>query len=77
MYMLRDVIPIMDAKVEQHIIIKFLCGEGVDPVEIHSRLLHAFQEDIYTLSSIYEWIRAFRTERTNVVDEHRSEWTIG
>jgi hypothetical protein len=63
----------MDMKVEQHVIIKFLCGEGADHVERHSRLLNTFQEDAYTLSSIYEWIKAFQTSRTSVVDEYQSE----
>jgi transposase len=62
----------MHVTVKQRIISQFLWTEGADPVEIHSRLLHAFAEDAYTLSSVYEWIRAFRTGRTSVVDEHRS-----
>jgi hypothetical protein len=44
----------MDATAEQRVISKFLCGEGTDPVEIHSRLLHAVQEDGDTFSSIDE-----------------------
>jgi hypothetical protein len=44
----------MTAKPEQRIIMKFLCSDGTDPVEIHSRFLQAFQEDAYMLSSVYE-----------------------
>jgi hypothetical protein len=56
----------MKAKVEQRAIIKFLSNEGADATEIHHRLLRAFQEDAYTLSSVYEWIRVFKTGRTIV-----------
>jgi hypothetical protein len=62
----------MDAKLEQRVIIKLLSNEGADPIEIHSRLLRAFQEDAYMLSSVYEWIRAFKTGRRSVLDEHRA-----
>jgi hypothetical protein len=54
MYTLQDVILNMDGKVEQLVIIKFLCGERANLVEIHSRLMQVFQEDSYTLSNIYE-----------------------
>jgi transposase len=62
----------MDAKTEQRVIIKFLSSEGADAIEIHDRLLRAFQQDAYTISSVYEWIRAFKMGRTSVADEHRA-----
>jgi hypothetical protein len=62
----------MNVKLEQRIIIKFLWSEITDLVGIHSRLLWAFREDAYTLSSVYEWIKAFKTGRTSVLDEHRT-----
>jgi hypothetical protein len=62
----------MDAKMGQRVIITFLSSEGVDAIEIHSRLLQVFQEDAYTISGVYEWIRAFKTGRTSVTDEHRA-----
>jgi hypothetical protein len=46
----------MNAKVEARVIIKFLSNEGAYAIEIHHRLLQAFQEDVYTISSVYEWI---------------------
>jgi hypothetical protein len=46
----------MDARVEQRVIIKFLSNEGADPTEVHHKLLRNFQEDVYTVSSAYEWI---------------------
>jgi hypothetical protein len=70
--MLKDINLFMNAKLEQGVIIKFLRGEDIDPVEIHHRLLCAFQEDAYELSSVYEWIRAFKPERTNLLDDHRA-----
>jgi hypothetical protein len=39
----------------------------------HSTLLQTFQGDVYTLSSVHEWIRAFKTGRTSVLDDHRAE----
>jgi hypothetical protein len=47
----------------------FPWSEGRDPVEIHSRLLGVFQEDVYMLSSLYEWIKAFETGSTSVLDK--------
>jgi hypothetical protein len=40
---------------------------------MHDRLLRAFQDDAYTISSVYEWIRVFRTERTIVLDGRWAE----
>jgi adenosylmethionine-8-amino-7-oxononanoate aminotransferase len=45
----------MDAKVEQHVIIKFFSNEGTTAVEIASKLLRAFQEDACLLPIVYEW----------------------
>jgi hypothetical protein len=62
----------MNPKVEQRVIIKFLSNEGEDATEMHHRLLQAFHEDAYTLSSVYEWIQAFETRRTIVWDDYRA-----
>jgi hypothetical protein len=51
---------------------KFLWSEKRDPVEIHYRLLRAFREDAYLISSVREWIRAFKTAHTIVLDELRA-----
>jgi hypothetical protein len=40
--------------------------------KIHHRLRGAFQEDVYTLSSVYKWGRAFKTGLKKVLNEHRS-----
>jgi hypothetical protein len=50
---------------------KFLLSEKRDAVEIHSKIVQAFQEDGYTLSSVYEWIRVFKTGSINVLDDAR------
>jgi hypothetical protein len=47
--------------------IKFLSNEGTTAVEIESRLLQASHEDAYTVSCVYECIRAFKTARTRVL----------
>jgi hypothetical protein len=62
----------MNAKLKQRVIITFLWSEDIDPVEIHHRLLRAFREDADVLSSVYEWIRAFKSGRTNLLDDHRA-----
>jgi hypothetical protein len=46
----------MKAKAEQRVIIKFLSNERANATEIHHRLFQAFQEDVYTLFRVYEWI---------------------
>jgi hypothetical protein len=53
----------MNAKVKQRIIIKFLSNEETDAIKIHHRLLRAFQENICTPSSAYEWLSLFKTGR--------------
>jgi hypothetical protein len=62
----------MNAKLEQRVIMKSPWSEKTDPVEMHDRLIRTFQEDAYTISSVYEWIRAFKRGRTNVLDELRA-----
>jgi hypothetical protein len=61
----------MNGKVEQRVI-KFLSNDGADATEIHQRLLRAFQENAYILSSAYEWIQAFKPGRTIVWNGHRA-----
>jgi hypothetical protein len=63
----------MDAKLEQRVIMQFLWSEKTDPVEIHYSLSRTFQEDAYTISSVHEWVRTFKTGRTIVLDELRAE----
>jgi transposase len=62
----------MNGKVKQRVIIKFFSSDGVDAIEILHRLLRAFQKNSHILSSVYEWIQAFKTGRTSVLDEHRA-----
>jgi hypothetical protein len=69
---LQNVNDQMNAKVEQRVIIKFLSKEEADEIEIHHRLFRAFQEDAYIVSSVCEWIQAFKTGRTSVLDDHRA-----
>jgi transposase len=60
----------MEAKGEQREIIKFLSNEGTTAFEIHYRLRRAFQKDAFSLSSVYDWTRAFKSGRTRVLDSH-------
>jgi hypothetical protein len=67
---LKNVNLFMNARLQQRVIIKFLSSEDIDPVKIHHRLLCASQEEAYVLLSVYEWIRAFKSGRTNLLDDH-------
>jgi hypothetical protein len=67
---LTNVNHLMTAKIERCGIIKFLSNEEADATKIHHRLLRAFQEDVFTLSSVSEWIQAFKTGSTIVWGEH-------
>jgi hypothetical protein len=62
----------MNAKLEQRVIIKFLWSKDIYHVEIRHRLFRAFPGDAYGLWSVYEWIRAFKSGRTNLLDCHRA-----
>jgi hypothetical protein len=63
----------MNAKLEEFVIMQFLWSAQRDAVEIHSRLVQAFQRDVYTFSSVYDLIRAFKTGRTSVLHADRAE----
>jgi hypothetical protein len=65
----KDVDHFVNAKLAQCVITKFLWSEKRNAIEIHSRLLRAFQADTYMLSSPYEWVRVFKTRRTSLLDE--------
>jgi hypothetical protein len=65
----------MNTKLEHRTIMKFLWSEVIDPIKTYSRLLRAFQEDVYTLLSVYEEIRAFKTGYTNLLDKYLAEWS--
>jgi hypothetical protein len=69
---LTDINHFMNAKLEQRVIMKFLWNEKRDAVEIHYRLSRAFQKDAYMLPSVHEWIRAFKTKHTGVLDKARA-----
>jgi hypothetical protein len=53
----------MDIKVEQRAIIKFLWHEGLAAEQIQLRLQAVYGDDVYALSSVYWWIRVFKTGR--------------
>jgi hypothetical protein len=57
---LKDFYNLMDEKIEHRAVIKFLSNRDIIVVEIHHRLLREFREYAYILSSICEWIRAFK-----------------
>jgi hypothetical protein len=70
--MWKDVNHFMNAKFGQGVIVKFLLSEKRDAVEIHHKLLQAFQKDGSTLSYVCAWITAFKAGRTSVLDEGRA-----
>jgi transposase len=53
-------------------VIRFLCAEGVKPVEIIRRMKVQYGDNCLSRSKIYEWIDHLKKGRTSVSDEERS-----
>ena len=56
-------------KEEQRAVIRFLCSEGVPGAEIHRRLSTQYGDSALPRRSVYEWIKKFKTGRTNMTHE--------
>jgi hypothetical protein len=50
---------------------KFLWSEKLDAVEIHYKLLQAFQKDACTPSNVYAWTGTIKTGHTSMLDGAR------
>ena len=65
--------PLQDCTIEeQRGIVRFLCPEGVKPVEIHRRTLAQYGQSTMGQQNVYEWVERFKSGRTCVTDEGHS-----
>jgi len=65
--------PLQDCTIkEQRGVVRFLCAEGVTPVEIHCHMLAQHGQSIMSQRKVYEWVERFKLGRTRVTDEGRS-----
>ncbi|GBN42954.1 hypothetical protein AVEN_38862-1 [Araneus ventricosus] len=60
------------ADCEVRSVIRFLNAKNVKPVEIHSKLVEIYAENVMTDGMVRKWVRQFNDGRTNVHDEARS-----
>ena len=56
---------------EQRGVVRFLWA-GVNPVEIHRRMLAQHGQSTMSQRKVYEWVESFKSCRTRVTDEGRS-----
>ena len=65
--------PLQDCTIqEQRGVVRFLCAEGVKPVEIHRRMLAQYGRSTKSQRKVYEWVERFKSGRKRVTDEGRS-----
>lgn len=55
-------------EVEQRCVIRFLMLEGCRAEQIHDRLVRVYAEDAFVQSTVYKWMREFRSGRKAVED---------
>jgi len=56
---------------EQRGVVRFLWA-GVNPVEIHRRMLAQHGQSTMSQRKVYEWVERFKSGRARVTDEGRS-----
>jgi len=61
--------PLQDCTVEECDVVRFLCAEGVKPVEIHRRMLAQYGQSTMSQRKVYEWVESFKLGQTRVTDE--------
>jgi len=65
--------PLQDCTIEeQRGPVRFLCAEGVKPVEIHRHMLAQYGQSTMSQRKVYECVERFKSGRTRVTDEGRS-----
>jgi len=65
--------PLQDCTIEeQRGVVRFLCAEGVKPVEIHRRMFAQYGQSTMIQQQVHEWVERFKSGRTRVTDEGRS-----
>ena len=64
--------PLQDCTIEeQRGAVRFLCAEGVKPVEIHRRVLAQYGQSTMSQREVYEWVEKFKSGRTRATEEGR------
>ncbi|PNF29610.1 hypothetical protein B7P43_G01634 [Cryptotermes secundus] len=56
---------------EQHSVIRFLCSEGMKPIEIYRRVKFQYGDACLSQQQVYEWSRKFANGVTSVEDAPR------
>jgi len=65
--------PLQDCTIEeQRGVVRFLWAEGVNPVEIHCRMLDQYGQSTMSQRKVDEWVERFKLSRTRVTDVGRS-----
>jgi hypothetical protein len=50
----------------QRAVIRFLSADGIEPSEIHRRMLVQYGDKYIGQRKVYEWVQTFKNGRTNV-----------
>jgi len=65
--------PLQDCTIEeQRGVVRLLWAEGVNPEEIHRRMLAEYGHSTVSQRKVYGWVERFKSGRTRVTDEGRS-----
>ena len=56
---------------EERSVIRFLCSEGMKPVEIHRRMKVQYGDAFLSIQQVYEWTRKFMNGISSVTDSPR------
>jgi transposase len=62
----------MERNIEQRYAIKFCVKLNETATETFERLKRAYGDDVLSKAQVFRWHKAFKEERENVEDEHRS-----
>lgn len=58
-------------KIKYRAVIEFLFLEGVEPKQIHERLLKVYKDSSPSLATVYNWVAEFKRGRTSLEDDPR------
>lgn len=58
-------------KIKYRAVIEFLFLEGVEPKQIHERLLKVLKDSSPSLATVYNWVAEFKRGRTSLEDDPR------
>ena len=58
-------------KIKYRAVIEFLFLEGVEPKQIHERLLKVYKDSSPSLATVYNWVAEFKRGRASLADDPR------